>query len=38
MVSGIHEIVDLSEQIINNAGQLLDKAEKSEAELKTIDV
>ncbi len=35
MISGIHEIVESSEQITNNAGQLPDKAEKSAAEFKT---
>ena len=37
MVTGIHEIVDSSETIINNAGQLLDKAEKSAGESKIME-
>ncbi|HNX23770.1 MAG TPA: methyl-accepting chemotaxis protein [Spirochaetota bacterium] len=38
MVTGIHEIVDSSDKIINNAGLLLDKAEKSAAESKIKEV
>lgn len=38
MVSGIHEIVESSEQIINNAGLLLDKSEKSAAEFQQANI